>query len=807
MKRSILLIAFVLCSLSLFSQSVNGRVVDEAKIGIPRAFVKNTHTALQCLTDVDGRFKLKATVGDTLFVKCEEYTVQYIPVTSSVLQNGLEIILQSPSDEMETVYVTQKRLKNFDIGFIPTLKGVQITTGTNAVIELENLNGAKSSANPREMFAKIPGLNIWESDGAGIQIGIGARGLSPNRAANFNTRQNGYDISADALGYPESYYTPPFEALQAIEIIRGSASLQFGTQFGGLLNFRIREAPTSTPLELTSRNTGGNYGYFGTFNRIAGTNNRLSYQLYHQYKRGNGYRDNSGFFQHQGFAQLGYYLKDNMKIKLEYTHMNYLAQQAGGLTDFYFEQNDRQSFRDRNWFQVNWNMVALHFEYEISSRSVFNVRAFGMKSNRESLGFLGKISQVDPGGNRELIQGLFQNAGVEARYLQRYQLSKKEHPARGAFLVGTRYYRGQTISNQGAAPDGFSADFSFSNPNNLESSSFQFPSENLAAFVENILFVNRKITLNGGLRFENISSASFGYYKQYSIHPVNGDTLGIYTQYDSNYVKRNVPLLGAGVSYKIGRTNSLYLNYTQNYRAINFTDIRVNNPNVLVDSLMRDEYGFTGEFGFRGLQKKYLIFDLALFYVFYGDKIGLAPKPGTTYKERTNIGDAVNVGLETFAEIDLIALLQEEAKYHLNIFSNVTYIHASYIASKEPNYIDKKVEYVSPLLLKTGIKWKNEKMSFQVQMSYNSAQFSDASNAVEPSGDALIGVVPAYTVFDFSGRYSFSEKIQLEGGINNFTNQKYFTRRATAYPGPGLLPSDGISCYLTFQYQFKAKKK
>ena len=38
-----------------------------------------------------------------------------------------------------------------------------------------------------------------------------------------------------ALGYPESYYTPPFEALKSIEIIRGSAALQFGTQFGGLL--------------------------------------------------------------------------------------------------------------------------------------------------------------------------------------------------------------------------------------------------------------------------------------------------------------------------------------------------------------------------------------------------------------------------------------------------------------------------------------------------------------------------------------------------------------------------------------------
>jgi Fe(3+) dicitrate transport protein len=70
----------------------------------------------------------------------------------------------------------------------------------------------------------------------------GGRGLDPNRTSNFNTRQNGYDISADVLGYPESYYATP-EALEEIQVIRGAASLQYGTQFGGLVNFKIK-SPT-----------------------------------------------------------------------------------------------------------------------------------------------------------------------------------------------------------------------------------------------------------------------------------------------------------------------------------------------------------------------------------------------------------------------------------------------------------------------------------------------------------------------------------------------------------------------------------
>jgi len=152
-------------------------------------------------------------------------------------------------------------------------------------------------------------------------------------------------------------------------------------------------------------------------------------------------------------------------------------------------------------------------------------------------------------------------------------------------------------------------------------------------------------------------------------------------------------------------------------------------------------------------------------------------------------------------------LANEKSEHSFSLFVNGAYINANYIRSKEPNYVEKKVEYVSSVILKSGIKYRYKGWSFQVQGSYNSEQFSDASNAVQPSGDAVIGLIPAYYVFDFSGRYSFEKNFQIEIGLNNFTNQKYFTRRATGYPGPGILPSDGINAYLTFQYKFGLKKK
>lgn len=783
---------------------VEGIVVDSKLVGIPGVKLKNLQTGQLARTSEDGTFVIAAAEKDTLVVSMISFDTVFHVLSENDVLRSVRIVLSERYQDVEGANVIRKQMEGFDVGFLPPVRGVQIYTGTNAVIELSGLSGAKSAANPREIFAKVPGLNIWESDGAGIQVGIGGRGLSPNRTANFNTRQNGYDISADALGYPESYYTPPFEALKSIEIIRGSASLQFGSQFGGLLNFIIKDAPSNTPFEFTSRTTGGMYGYLGTFNRVAGSKNRIFYQAYHQYKRGDGYRENSNFAQHQAFAQFGYYLTENIKLRVEYTHMNYLAQQAGGLSDLQFNENPRQSLRDRNWFKVNWNMLAVHYDHEISKKSHFNIRAFGMASSRQTLGFLGKITQQDPGGVREMLAGNFRNAGIEARYLQRYDIKQAGTltKIKGAFLVGARYYRGTTTADQGKATDGSDANFVYQNPNDLEGSAFTYPSENVAGFAENILFLGDKMTFNFGLRMESIQSGSSGYYKRYSIHPVNLDTLAVYTIEDNNSVDRFVPLFGAGASFRTSSRSKAYVNFTQNYRAINFTDIRISNPNIVIDSMIRDEYGYTAELGFRGIKKDFWIYDIAAFYVFYGDKIGLAPKAGTTFKERTNIGNARNMGLEVFTELDFIKAFRDSSKHSLSLFINAAYIDARYVTSKEPNFVGKKVEYVSPLILKSGIKYKYEGWSFQVQASYNSAQFSDASNSILPSGDAVIGLIPSYLVFDFSARYTFTKYIQLEAGVNNFTNERYYTRRAAAYPGPGILPSDGISGYLTLQFQF-----
>jgi Fe(3+) dicitrate transport protein len=105
------------------------------------------------------------------------------------------------------------------------------------------------------------------------------------------------------------------------------------------------------------------------------------------------------------------------------------------------------------------------------------------------------------------------------------------------------------------------------------------------------------------------------------------------------------------------------------------------------------------------------------------------------------------------------------------------------------------VELVPGLLLRTGLQWKFGPVRVAWQTAYTGKQFTDASNA-ESTREGVHGVVPSYWVSDLSGKASW-KGLALEAGCDNFFDHVYFSRRADAYPGPGIIPSPGRNLYLT----------
>lgn len=781
---------------------VNGTVTNQQGAAVVGALVQPINFTVQTKTDSAGQFVLKTSNNAkfTIEILATGYKKERVSVdfsTAAVAQ--ITIILKPLSQQLSDVTVTANAQKTNGIARLNSVDGFGIYEAKKTeLIVVKDLQANLATNNARQVFGKIPGLNIWESDAAGLQLGIGGRGLSPNRTSNFNTRQNGYDMSADALGYPETYYTPPAEALERIEVVRGAAALQYGTQFGGMVNFVFKKGASDKKLEVISRQTVGSYGFLGTFNSLGGTlaKGKLNYYAFYSAKQATGWRQNSGFNVQTAHLGLQYKVNHRLTVLADYTHMQYNAQQPGGLTDAQFLNNPQQSLRNRNWFNVNWNLLSVSLNYDISDNTRLNVRNFGIASSRLSLGNLERINVVDFGGNRTLIAGFFNNWGNETRLLHQYRLFNKSH----TLLVGSRAYYGTTVSQQGDGDNGSGANYQFLNPNNLENSDYTFTNKNLAAFAENIFRITPKLSLTPGLRYEYISTAAAGFYRIRS-RDAAGNIIGDTAMVGSNSNTRAFVLAGLGISFKLNPQLEWYANVSQNYRAVNFNDLRIVNPNFVVDANMKDESGYSADLGLRGGKGSLFNFDATLFLLKYNDRIGNVLRADRAplfqdYRFRTNIADSRNTGVECFAETDFLQLLYKKADKHaLVLFGNWAYVDARYVNTDDKSIANKQVEMAPKWMIRNGITYKYSKFAATFQSNYVSEHFTDATNARVVAG-AVNGVIPAYWVSDISMQYRY-KMFHVEASCNNLFNAMYFTRRADAYPGPGIIPSDARSFFVT----------
>ena len=809
----------ILIGLALSSHAqflLSGRVLDEQGKGIAEIEVHDKTEKLTTVSDQDGAWKMYVSnkgEHEMIFFGYEfNPMVRKVQVLSDT---RMDVELNRLSTNLEEVTIEDAGKKTFNVRRLNMVEGTSIYAGKKSeVVLMDQMVGNKAANNARQIYSQVVGLNIYESGDAGLQLSIGGRGLDPNRTANFNTRQNGYDISADVLGYPESYYTPPAEALSQIQIVRGAASLQYGTQFGGLINF-VMKKPSKEKVEFTTINSLGSFNLFSTFNSLSGTVKKFSYYTYFHRKSGDGFRSNSKFSSNNFYGNFNYQLSQATSLSLDVTHLNYLAQQAGGLTDDQFQSNPSFSNRSRNWFEVNWNLVSFKLEHDFSPESKISVSLFGLDASRHALGFRGNpynlnsnpISDDDPMENgefiyeRDLIKGTFRNGGAEIKFLTRYTI--KEQPS--VLLLGAKYYHAENSSQQGAASHLSDANFTFTNNQDyLNQSSFDFPNRNLSFFGENIFFLNDKLSITPGFRYEIIRTASDGFYTDVKFDNA-GNVISNVIEQDDRALNRSFALFGMGLSYRPFETTEVYGNISQNYRSITFSDIRTASPTFVIDPDIRDEEGFTGDIGVRGQIGKLASFDVGGFGLMYNDRIGIV-LDNRANRVRKNIGQAFIYGLEMFGDLNLSQVFGiENGPDRINIFVNSAITGSEYISSLDNNIDGKKVEFIPTFNFKTGLNFGYDNFVASVQWSFISEQFSDAENSRIPESSdnrlGLIGEIPGYSVLDLSFGYTIG-KFSFESGINNLLDENYFTRRATGYPGPGIIPSDPRNFYLTMQLQF-----
>ncbi len=787
------IVGFILCNCMVFmafSQTVTleGQVTDKDSSPLVGAHVLLKEVNKLAVVTENGSFSIeKITPGDyTLTISHIGYQTMQKKITLTGQSTFYEnITLQLLEDNLQEVVVSAERQAE-GVHTLPEVQGTYIFSGKKTeVVDLTQKNVALTEKYGRQIFAKIPGVFVYDMDGTGNQVNISTRGLDPHRGWEFNIRKDGVLTNSDMYGYPASHYNIPMEAVERIELVRGTGSLQYGAQFGGMLNYVSKQPDTTKTLTFESINTVGSYGLISTFNRASGKIGKFRYSTWVNKKRIEGYRESSDSKYDAEEIALFYDINENVHLKFDYTHSNYIIRLAGPLTDAMFKADPQMATRSRNYYNPNIHVPSFTFDWNLSPNTQLRLVSSAIIGERNSVMYdrvatIGDtiVTNTLEYNNRQVDIDNFNSYTTELRAIHSYPLFHQQ----SILTAGVQYMNNDlNRRQQGKGTTGSDFDLTLVKPG--WGRDMHFKTKNIALFAENSWRLTSKLSLNTGIRMEIGETALTGATTYYPADDF------------PNKIAHHFPLLGVNTQYNITKDINVYAGWSQAYRPVIFKDIVPQSIYEAADKDLEDAYGYNAEIGFRG-RWRFLNWDVTGFYLQYNNRLGTLAQTDASNNliiYRTNIGDSRTSGLEFFLQGNVPISNQSS----LSLFTSTSYMDARYeqatIQSGDKN-VDiegNKVESVPMWMSRNGLTFHYSMWSFSALYSYTAESFADALNTVTPSATGAIGLVPSYQLLDLNLSVRLTNRIKLQVNANNVLDEQYFTKRPQFYPGPGVWSSDG----------------
>ncbi len=691
----------------------------------------------------------------------------------------------------EEIVVTDQRLES-DIERLPDIRGTAIYSGKKSeVIELDALDANLAQRNPRQIFAKVPGVFVYDMDGTGNQINIATRGLDPHRGWEFNIRMDGFLTNSDMYAYPASHFSVPMEAVERVELVRGTGALQYGAQFGGLLNYVVKQAGPEEGVRFETVNSAGSFGTLGTYDAVSARFGKSDLYAYYSKRVSNGYRDSGETDAEYYGVRFNRAIGESLKFTAGYAWSEYRIQLAGPFTDAMFEANPRRATRTRNYYSPDIYVPSVGLEWAPNDLTTIAWTASAVRGQRSSV-MLDRtadvVDAIDPVtrtyANRQVDVDTYDSFTTAVKALRRYRFAGREH----AVTVGLEYMDNDTNRRQlGVGTAGTDYDLTLVRPG--WGRDLHLLSKNVALFAENRFSLTERWSLNPGFRIESGDSRFVGTIVGYNPALV------------PNTIKHDFTLLGVSTEYVL-RHGNVYAGWSQAYRPVIFKDLIPGSVLEHVDKNLDDGRGYTLEAGYRGRTER-LNWDLGVFELRYDNRMGsTANFDGTTfYNLRTNIGDSRTRGAEMFVQYAFpLRRGRELTAFTSTARMDGRYLNATARVGTVNVAVDgNRVQSVPDWISRSGFTLRSNRLSTTLLVSYTSKTYADALNTVTPSANGAVGLVPGYTLVDLSASFEMTKNLSLRVSVNNLLDEQYFTKRPEFYPGPGVWPSDGRSVTASFK--------
>ena len=659
----------------------------------------------------------------------------------------------------------------------------------------------------QELLELLPGINGYADDGFGnSRLSIGIRGLNPRRSSRVLIMEDGVPIQPAVYIYPNAYYNPPSERIDAMEVVKGSSAIRFGPQtMGGVVNYTTRR-PDGT-RGMASQLTVGNNGYYSAFSEWRGLGGGpATSDLQLLYKHGAGFRDNNGFDQVNGTVKTQVRLSGRKVLYLK-ANANYENSNATytGLTEYSFRTDPRFNPKEDDNFKVLRTSLDLMYTSRITANLVANTTAylnvFDRRWWREDDVFVrasaletgdltpvpyyqsGDLVRIGGGAGNFGILRTFYVAGIAQDYTLKHGLGGRAAIAE----AGVRAHWERFIDDKkiGDAPDARDGVYYTGTPGDpgdpvqIVGQSHHYETAALALYAKERVEWGR-LTLDPGMRFE--------VFKQDRVDRLRGSILADKVSW--------VLLPGFGLNCRVGRFNAfagIHRGYTPpSSGALKVTNFGQDAGAGGLD--LEAEKSWNMEAGLRS-DGRWLTLEASAFLLKIEDLV--AAGRGTAFR---NLGRVDTYGLETALELATSRFGPVLPDVNLSYTWLQTRIRSGIVTSATMagnvavDLSGNQLPYAPPHTLTVSlVKRTNRGLRLRADLRFVDEVFTDFENIGRTYNRGDTGPIPAYSVLNASADYAFSPRWIAFVTAKNLLDEVYIGSRLHSNAGqPQAHLSSGI---------------
>lgn len=213
---------------------------------------------------------------------------------------------------------------------------------------------------------------------------------------NLLVTKDGIPFVADLFGYPTVYYAPPFEAIDRLEFIRGGASLLYGPQPAGVLNYVTHTPRRDRTWSVFAQQILGSDELSSTYLGADGTIGCLGYLAYFSRRAGESFREQNSDYETLG-GSLKLVLDAGKATRWIFNFDAFSADsgEPGGLTlargpgSLNYDDNRNATQNQFDRVRVERYLLSLSLEHDFSDDTLLTATAYG--------GYFGRFSKRQQG--------------------------------------------------------------------------------------------------------------------------------------------------------------------------------------------------------------------------------------------------------------------------------------------------------------------------------------------------------------------------------------------------------------------------